>query len=609
MTAALLLHRADGATPFRPLSARPPSARPTPLRATARSPGKDRHAMSAGRVSFIGEVDVARFPHTETIVVAGGRAQPDAVAGAAPLVLRRGEGAVIAMRHRTSHPGRIAHAQFVFCAAAAELANQPGITPLRAEANFKPSNSLPAEILLGPAHRSAAATTSSRTSCRAVVAGTWDSTPYHRIVRAHRLNEFMYPAGRQRAVRGPRWQRAVRRHRRCAVRAAGRTRSAGKAAIAWRSSTCAKPSRLKRRQSPSHVPATASRRDFAQPASPCRRRRDRRRDHRCLHRLLPGPARAVGRRGRKGPHRRRTIEPQLGLVPPAEPRRARTAHVHPQPRAVGSVCRRQRRRHGLQALRLAVPQQRRSPDCRLGQVARVRDDGWRDHAHAQRPRGLGARPGDRPRVERRRLLTQRRHGRSGPGGASRGRRAHETRRHRAPELRRARHRDGGWPAQRRRDRSRDHQDPHRGARRRCVGVVVLQPARRAVSGGHDSPIDGPSGTGRAATAGRPHQPTCGHHPPPRRPLHPGHQRPRARRPHGAAGALRATVPADVRQALAQRVSRRPGRHALGSRNPGEVETGRTHTDGTGAHPRYRPFGSAWGRSVPPDAQGCEGAGH
>ena len=22
--------------------------------------------------------------------------------------------------------------------------------------------------------------------------GTWDSTPYHRIVRAHRLNEFMY---------------------------------------------------------------------------------------------------------------------------------------------------------------------------------------------------------------------------------------------------------------------------------------------------------------------------------------------------------------------------------------------------------------------------------
>ena len=28
--------------------------------------------MSAGRVSFIGEVDVARFPHTETIVVVEG---------------------------------------------------------------------------------------------------------------------------------------------------------------------------------------------------------------------------------------------------------------------------------------------------------------------------------------------------------------------------------------------------------------------------------------------------------------------------------------------------------------------------------------------------------
>ncbi len=27
---------------------------------------------------------------------------------------------------------------------------------------------------------------------REYLAGTWDSTPYHRIVRAHRLNEFMY---------------------------------------------------------------------------------------------------------------------------------------------------------------------------------------------------------------------------------------------------------------------------------------------------------------------------------------------------------------------------------------------------------------------------------
>jgi uncharacterized cupin superfamily protein len=79
----------------------------------------------------------------------------------------------------------------VFCAAAAELANQPGITPLRADANFKPSNSLPAEILLGPAPQ-CRSDNAFKDELAGVVAGTWDSTPYHRIVRAHRLNEFMY---------------------------------------------------------------------------------------------------------------------------------------------------------------------------------------------------------------------------------------------------------------------------------------------------------------------------------------------------------------------------------------------------------------------------------
>ena len=70
-------------------------------------------------------------------------------------------------------------------------------------------------------------------------------------------------------------------------------------------------------------------------------------------------------------------------------------------------------------------------------------------------------------------------------------------------------------------------------------------------------------------------------------------------PTRAAGALRAAVHPDVRQALAQRVSRRPGRHPLGPRNPGEMEAGRSHAHGTGAHPRpeARPRGCA--RNPPP----------
>jgi uncharacterized cupin superfamily protein len=187
MTVALLLHRADGAPPstsFRKVAFGPadPFAREREIAWEGPS------AMSAGRVNFIGEVDVAHFPHTETIVVVEGTLSLIA-ADTAPMVLRRGEGAVIA-RGTALRIQAAARSLFVFCAAAAELADQPGITALRADANLEPTNTLPAEVLLGPAPQ-----------CRSdnvfmdeltgVVAGTWDSTPYHRIVRAHRLNEFM----------------------------------------------------------------------------------------------------------------------------------------------------------------------------------------------------------------------------------------------------------------------------------------------------------------------------------------------------------------------------------------------------------------------------------
>ena len=193
--------------------------------------------MSAGRVSFIGEVDVAHFPHTETIVVVEGKLSLIA-ADAAPLVLRRGEGAVIA-RGTALRIQAASRAQFVFCAAAAELANQPGITPLRADANFKPSNSLPAEMLLGPAPQCRSDNVF-KDELTGVLAGTWDSTPYHRIVRAHRLNEFMYlldGSVRFAAPMAACCPPAPAMHSSC--RRAHR--SAGKAAIAWRSSTCAKP--------------------------------------------------------------------------------------------------------------------------------------------------------------------------------------------------------------------------------------------------------------------------------------------------------------------------------------------------------------------------------
>ena len=188
MTVALVLHRADGApvsTSFRRRAFGPndPFARQREI--AWEGPG----SMMAGRVSFIGELEVASFPHTETIVVVDGELMLTA-AGSAPVVIGPNQGAVIACgtRVRIHAPFR---AQFVSCAAACQEPAKPGVALLRADADFKPSTPPPAEALLGPVPdcRSDNVFTDEPTQ---YLAGTWDSTPYHRVVRAHRVNEFMH---------------------------------------------------------------------------------------------------------------------------------------------------------------------------------------------------------------------------------------------------------------------------------------------------------------------------------------------------------------------------------------------------------------------------------
>ena len=188
MTVAVLLHRADGAplpTSFR----RAAFGTADPFARNREIAWEGPNAMIAARVSFIGEVDVASFPHTETIVVMAGELSLTAP-GAAPLVLGRGEGAVIA-RGTAVRILAGSRTLFVSCAAAAEGPSNSGITPLSADAAFKASTPPPAEALLGPTPqcRSDNVFTDEQAEYRA---GTWDSTPYHRVVRPHRLNEFMY---------------------------------------------------------------------------------------------------------------------------------------------------------------------------------------------------------------------------------------------------------------------------------------------------------------------------------------------------------------------------------------------------------------------------------
>ncbi len=188
MTQALVLHRADGA-PVSTASRRAAFGKDDPFARHREIAWEGPGAMSAGRTSFIGELDIASYPHIETIVVVEGELTLTAD-GAAPVVVGPQAGAVIGCGTslRVQAGSRV---RFVFCAAACEKPTRRGLFPLSADADFKPSATLPADVLLGPSP-----------ACRSdnvfiddgaqYSAGTWDSTPYHRIVRPHRVNEFMH---------------------------------------------------------------------------------------------------------------------------------------------------------------------------------------------------------------------------------------------------------------------------------------------------------------------------------------------------------------------------------------------------------------------------------
>jgi uncharacterized cupin superfamily protein len=188
MTVAIVLHRADGApvsTSFR----RAAFGKDDPFARNREIAWEGPGSMSAGRISFIGELDVASFPHIETIVVVEGELTLTA-AGAAPLVLGPQAGAVIGCGTQLRILAE-SRARFVFCAAACDKPTKRGLVPLRADANFKPSATLPAEVLLGPTPQCRSDNVFTDDAAQ-YLAGTWDSTPYHRIVRPHRVNEFMH---------------------------------------------------------------------------------------------------------------------------------------------------------------------------------------------------------------------------------------------------------------------------------------------------------------------------------------------------------------------------------------------------------------------------------
>jgi uncharacterized cupin superfamily protein len=187
MTVAFVLHRADGGplvTSFR----RAAFGKDDPFARLREVAWEGPDSMIVGRASFIGEFHIASFPHIETIVVVEGQLTLEEE-GEVPMVLGPRAGAVIAAGTtlRVLAESRV---RFVFCAAACEKPTKRGLVPLRADADFKPSASLPAEVLLGPVPQCRSDNVFTEDGAQ-YLAGTWDSTPYHRVVRPHRVNEFM----------------------------------------------------------------------------------------------------------------------------------------------------------------------------------------------------------------------------------------------------------------------------------------------------------------------------------------------------------------------------------------------------------------------------------
>ncbi|MBC3377139.1 DUF861 domain-containing protein [Pseudomonas sp. SWRI92] len=183
---AMLLARADGsptATPFRPgsLGTNDPFDR---LIAHAGADG-----MAAGVVQANGRFGSDAYPFSETIVVHAGAVTLRSPAQT--LHLQPGESAVIARGTALEIEAQPA-SLWAFCADTQSVATkQPGLTALPASTLLSPSAAPDEAILLGPTPqcRSHNLFVEEATDLRI---GIWDSTPYTRKSRPHKLHELMH---------------------------------------------------------------------------------------------------------------------------------------------------------------------------------------------------------------------------------------------------------------------------------------------------------------------------------------------------------------------------------------------------------------------------------
>ncbi|WP_231421459.1 cupin domain-containing protein [Pseudomonas sp. Leaf59] len=145
--------------------------------------------VSAGRVAFSGEAVIDDFPYSETLVVQAGSVLLHSAEQT--LELGVGDSAVIGRGTRLTlqaSPG----SWWAFCTLnLTDAPLRPGLTWLDPRTPLNPSAAPDAQILIGPAPQCRANNLFDDESTELRV-GIWDSTPYARHGRPHKLHELMY---------------------------------------------------------------------------------------------------------------------------------------------------------------------------------------------------------------------------------------------------------------------------------------------------------------------------------------------------------------------------------------------------------------------------------
>ncbi|WPN21549.1 cupin domain-containing protein [Pseudomonas marginalis] len=184
----LLLARADGSRVATSFNTGALSAL-DPFGDTRQLAWRGDDGVSAGLVGFSGDTVIEDFPHSETLVVHAGHV----VLSSAEQTLELGIGASAVIGRGTRLTVQAsAGSQWAFCAYdQADAPARPGLTLLDPRTLLNPSAAPEAQILIGPTPQ-----------CRAfnlfddavteLRIGIWDSTPYTRHGRPHKLHELMH---------------------------------------------------------------------------------------------------------------------------------------------------------------------------------------------------------------------------------------------------------------------------------------------------------------------------------------------------------------------------------------------------------------------------------